>query len=298
MNEFENKLIISVAEYKNGLFPQIPNLKKRGSAFILTNGLYDDIKVDEHTTAKEIRQGKYSQLVEISTLPYTKELRFNSQSKEIAYSFDVYVKAVIQVYNPITFYENRNLDVDSYFDNLFSLDVRKITQKYSILDYTGMDDELTQKLSSYNSIDDTIGFSYRISVVDAVPGTKAQEYVEKYGKQQLDASLREKTKEFAKSLTTVYEEAIMEDVIDGKLSQSEAILKIEEYKQLSYDNQMKCLEELREKGFITNSEVRDYVVPVLEKIKIEKGLPQKSAMDEWDETDKNNIDLFYTEENE
>lgn len=293
MNEFVNKLIIKEEEYECGFFPQIPNYKKRGSAFILTGGDNDDILVDEHTTTKQIRQGRYRKLIEISTLPYTKELRFNSVSKEMAYSFDVYVKAVIQVYDPIIFYENRNLDVDSHFDNLFSLDVKKITQKYGVLNYNGMDEELKDKLSTYDSLDTTIGFSYRISVVDAVPGEKAQQYVERYGKQQIEDELRKYTQTLINSLATTYEEAIQQEVIAGNLSQMEAILKIDEYRQASYNNQIKKYEELLEKGVLTNEEMRRYVVSALGTL---KGDPRNLIEDDAGEPDKreeSGMDFFY-----
>ncbi len=293
MNEFVNKLIIKEEEYECGFFPQIPNYKKRGSAFILTGGDNDDILVDEHTTTKQIRQGRYRKLIEISTLPYTKELRFNSVGKEMAYSFDVYVKAVIQVYDPIIFYENRNLDVDSYFDNLFSLDVKKITQKYGVLNYNGMDEELKDKLSTYDSLDTTIGFSYRISVVDAVPGEKAQQYVERYGKQQIEDELRKYTQTLINSLVTTYEEAIQQEVIAGNLSQMEAILKIDEYRQASYNNQIKKYEELLEKGVLTNEEMRRYVVSALGTL---KGDPRNLIEDDAGEPDKreeSGMDFFY-----
>lgn len=293
MNEFVNKLIIKEEEYECGFFPQIPNYKKRGSAFILTGGDNDDILVDEHTTTKQIRQGRYRKLIEISTLPYTKELRFNSVSKEMAYSFDVYVKAVIQVYDPIIFYENRNLDVDSYFDNLFSLDVKKITQKYGVLNYNGMDEELKDKLSTYDSLDTTIGFGYRISVVDAVPGEKAQQYVERYGKQQIEDELRKYTQTLINSLATTYEEAIQQEVIAGNLSQMEAILKIDEYRQASYNNQIKKYEELLEKGVLTNEEMRRYVVSALGTL---KGDPRNLIEDDAGEPDKreeSGMDFFY-----
>lgn len=298
MNEFENKLIKKEEPYQNGFFPQIPNYRKRGSAFILTNGCNDDIIVDDTTTAKQIRQGKYSLLVEISTLPYTKEIRFTSPSKETDYSFDVYVKAVIQVNDPLLFYENKNLDVDAYFDNLFSLDVRRITRKYSILDYGGMDDELTRKLSSYDTIDEPTGFSYRISVVAATPGAKAQEYVHQFGKQQLDAELKRSARELISSFTGSYEEAIMTEVAEGKLSEAEAILKIQEYGESSFENHVSRLDELREKGFITDKDARTLVTPALKNLGVNLQLKQTEGHAEQSKLEDSGMDGFYTEEEE
>lgn len=259
MNEFVNELIIKEEEYENGFFPKIPNFRKRGSAFILINGYDDNILVDEHTTPKQIRKGRYTELVEISVAPYIKEIRFHSPSKEPAYSFDVYVKAVIQVINPLHFYDNKNLDVDAYFNNLFALDVKKITTGYSILDYRGMDEELTKRLSLYNNVDEVTGFSYKISIVDAVPGIQAQEYVQRSGKLQLDAEMKQKARELSGNFTVIYEEAIMTEVAEGKLSETEAILKIREYKDANLQTQYQRMIEYRDKGLITDKDASDFI---------------------------------------
>lgn len=295
MTEFENRLIIKEEDYKSGLFPVIPKFDKRGSAFILTGGGCEDIVVDKHTTTKEIRQGKYTKLVEISTLPYLREIRFNSPSKENAFSFDVYVKAVIQVEDPILFYQNKNLDVDAYFDNQFSLDVRKITKGYSILEYDGMDEELTQKLSSYDTVDEKTGFTYRISAVAASPGAQAWEYVQKFSKQQLDASLKNNARALSHSYSNNYEEAVMTEVVEGKISETEAILQINAYQNENFDNRMKYIEAMREKGFITDKDAKKYVAPALEEIAVKKHI---EGLAEQDGPKKYDLDKFYTEDEE
>ncbi len=296
MNEFQNKLIVKEETYQNGLFPKVPKVGKKGSAIILTGGCNNDIIVSEHTTTKEIRQGKYNQLVEISTLPYLKELRFHSPSRETHYSFDVYVKAVIQVNNPIVFYENRNIDVDAYFNNLFSLDVKKITGRYSILNYGGMDDELTQKLSSYNTIDESTGFRYQISVVDASPGEKAQEYVQKFGKQQLDAELKKNARTLAASFSKNYEDALMTEVAEGKMSEAEAIMKINEYNNLNFEGQVGRLNKLREDGLITDTEARTFVKPALKGFGAGEKMLQMNDNAEEKGSRGLDMDQFYTED--
>lgn len=295
MNEFENKLIIKEEAYQKSLFPTVPKFDKRGSVFILTEGICNDIAVNEHTTTKEIRQGKYTKLVEISILPYMKEIRFCSPSKENAYSFDIYVKAVIQVIDPILFYQNKNIDVDAYFDNLFSLDVRKITKCYSILDYDGMDEELTKKLSSHDTIDEPTGFSYRISVVDATPGEKAQHYVQQYSQQLLDAGLKENARKLTDSYTTQYKEAIRTEIAEGKISEADGILKIEEYNKMNYESKLKHIEELRKSGLLTDREARGFVAPALNQVGVlsqTENFPNQNRMKEID------VDSFYPEDEE
>lgn len=296
MNEFQNQLIIKDEAYENGLFAKIPNYKKHGAAFILAGGSGNDIIVDDGTTAKEIRKGRYTRLIEISTLPYMKEIRFNAPSKENAYSFDVYVKAVIQVVDPIAFYENRNIDVDGYFNNLFSLDVKKVTRKYSILNYENMDEELTNKLSAYNTVDRSIGFSYQVSVVSAEVGEKAREYVAKQSKQQLDALLKQQVRELASSYSDSYEEAIRTEVAEGKITESEAILKIQEYNRNKAQETMNYIRELRDNDLITGTAARNYTMGGLQLV-VGKNLSiqQKEDM-KPEELDTSGMKGFYSED--
>lgn len=274
MDQFQNKLIVKEEAYENGFFPKVPNAGKRGAAFILSGGCNNDIVVNERTTSKQIRQGKYTQLIEVSTVPYLKEIRFHSPSRETHYFFDVYVKAVIQVNDPLVFYENKNIDVDAYFENLFSLDVRKITRSYSILDFEGMDEELTNKLSSYNTVDESTGFKYQISAVDATPGENAQEYVQKYGKQMLDAEIKKKARKLADIYTCSFEDAVKTEVAEGKLTELEAIRKIQEYNNLNFEEQIRRLDEMREKDLITGSEARKLAIPVLGSMETTKAIGQ------------------------
>lgn len=295
MNEFKNKLIIKEEPYKWSFLDPIPEFGKHGSAIILSGGLKDDIIVDEHTTSKEIRQSKYTKKIEVSTLPYINELHFSSPSKESAFSFDIYVKAVIQVNDPILFYQNKNIDVDAYFEKLFSLDVKKITKCYSILDYNGMDEELTNKLSSFNEIDQATGFTYQVSAVDASPGQEAKQYVYQYSKQQLDAGLKQNARSLSGSYSMMYEDAIRTEVAEGKLTEAEAIKKIEEDRTNKFQNQLKQLEELREKGFLTDRDAKNLIAPALEgigvKISTEKSL-------DYDKPKNIEIDNFYNEDDE
>lgn len=294
INEFQNKLIVKDEPYQCGLFPQVPNYRKDGAAFILTDGCNDDLYITEHTTTKEIRQGRYTHLAEISTRPYLTEVRFKANAKEQAYTFDVYVKAVIQVVDPITFYRNRNIDVKAYFDKLFSIDVKQITRRYSILNYDGLDRELTQKLSAYNNIDTDTGFSYQVSVVDAEPGEEAREYVSRASNQQLEASLRNQAGLLAKALSSNYSEALMMEVAEGKLTLQEAILKAEQHEDSQFDKALDKAVKLMDKGLVSEMQAQNIVLTDNSILKSnlqrvtegeEKTLPEDNGLDQFYEGD-------------
>lgn len=290
MNEFINKLILKEEEYKNGWFAKVPPHNKRNSAFILTGGIKDDIEVVDTTTAQEIRLGKYTRLVEISTAAYVKEIKFNTLSRESAFSFDIYIKAVIQVKDPIAFYHYKNLDVDEYFKNMFFMDVNKITKAYSILQYNGLDEELIRKLSNYDNVEADTGFGYRISAVWAKPGEQATTYVTEQSKQIVEAELKNRAKEFVSVYKQDYEDAIWTQVAEGKLSQLEAHEKIQEWNMKSYENQMKITKELLENNIITNREARESGRAVIHSLAYKTNMKQITEQDTQKDVD---LDKFF-----
>lgn len=292
MNEFINKLILKEEDYKNGLFAKVPPHNKHNSAFVLTGGVKDDILVVDNTTSQEIREGKYTKLIEISTAAYVKEIKFSAMSKESAFSFDIYVKAVIQVKDPIAFYHYKNLDVDEYFKNMFFMDVNKITKGYSILEYNGLDEVLIRQLSNYDNVEADTGFGYRISAVWAKPDGKAAAYVEKQSKQIIEASLKNNAREFISVYKDDYENAIWMQVAEGKLSQIEALEKIQEWNMKSFENQMKITNELLKNDIITNKDARESGKAVL------KALGYRNETKKITEQSEDEIDLdkFFNED--
>ena len=290
MKKFENGLIVREEKFECGLFPKVPKISKDNSVLILTGGIADDIIVRRNTTPKELRDGKYTKLVEVSTDSYIKEIKFCSMSKEMAYSFDVYVKAVIQVKDCLRFYRNRNIDVDAYFNNLFSMDVKKITKKYSILGFDGMDEELVSTLAAYNTTDEATGLGYQISAVYAEPGEKSQEYVQKYGQQLLNNGLKESAQKLAEGYDLSYGSAIKSAVLRGEMTELEAIERAEQHTYESIEKRMAMCQEMKGIGALTDAEVvqigRSYI-PMMQ---------NNGARIESPKTDKNNYDKYYDEE--
>lgn len=256
MNEFENKLIKEEA-YDNGFFPRIPAHNKRGSAFILANGCEDNIIVDDKLTIRQIRRGKYSLLVEISILPYVKEICISSPSRDAAYPFDVNVKAVIQVDDPLVFYENKNIDVDAYFDNILLSDVRRVTSDYSILNYRGMDDALVQQFSASEIVDREMGFSYKISSIMAQTGEQSKEYIKRYGKQRLDAELKEAARNQKNRYSFDLEDILLTQVAEGEKSELEARMEYVKIKDEERNRNIEYYEKVRDKGLMTEKDVRE-----------------------------------------
>ena len=256
MNEFKNKFIRRDVPYKYGFFPQIPSSSKKDSVFILADGCEEDIIVKDTTTVRQIRKGKYSRLIEVVTMPYMQELNITSPSREATISFDVYVKVIIQVDKPLEFWKNSNIDIDQYIKNTLYRDVKRITGKYSVLDYGELDDKLAE-LSLCETKDETMGIGYRISAIIAQPGEQALEYVKRYEKQRLEADLNESARNQGSRYMLGMEEALRAEVASGNITEREALETFERYQHNRRAEKLDYYKELRKEGFITDKDVRD-----------------------------------------
>lgn len=244
-------------EYKNGLFPQIPNYHKQDSWFLLTEGGTDDIIVDDRTTVKEIRRGQFKRLVEVSRNRIAFSHTFNSNCKETSYTFKVTVKATVFVNDPKKFCENvRNISVRDFLNNQFSLDVKAITRNYSILNYNGIDEDLTRVLTSSVVSDDTSGLSYQITTVMTEPNDDAMKIL----KNRDDMAIKHAMTEVAGKIATInkrktYADAIWEEAAKGSISDVEAVRLIEEYDRQTDNEKLSMLLKLRDEGIITDTDI-------------------------------------------
>lgn len=244
-------------EYKCGMFPQIPNYHKRDSWFLLTEGVMDDIVVDEHTTVKAIRRGQYNRLVEISRNTLAFAHAFNSNCRETSYTFKVTVKANVYVNDPIRFCANvRNISVRDFLNNQFSLDVKGVTRKYSILNYNGIDEELTRVLTATTVSDDTSGLSYQITTVMTEPNDEAMKIL----KNRDDMAIKHEMTSVAGKIAGLnkaktYADAIWEEAAKGSISDVEAIQRIEEYERKGANEKLAMLLKLRDEGMISDTDI-------------------------------------------
>lgn len=244
-------------EYKCGMFPRIPNYRKSDSWFLLTDGEMDDIIVDDHTTIKAIRRGQYRRLVEISRSPQVVVHMFNSTCQETSYSFKVTVKANVYVNDPVKFYANiRNINVRDFFNNQFSLDVKEVTQKYSILSYSGIDNELISVLTDIKVIHDTSGLAYQITNVMTEPNDEAKMLLKERDDMTIKYKMTMAAWKIAKgNKKKTYADAIWEEAAKGHLTDVEAIQRIKEYDRKNQQEKLEMLLKLRDEGMISDADI-------------------------------------------
>ena len=133
--------------------------------------------------------------------------------------------------------------------------------------------------------------------MDAEPGVEAIEYVKRNDKQNLDAELKKKARDLVKDVATDYENAVRTEVIEGKLSEKEAILEINRFRNADFEERLNKVTDLRERRLISEEDARD----MIKKIQIVDNQEnlieerQNGAID-TDTQDDNVLDELYDEE--
>ncbi len=256
MSTFENNFILKEKPYKYLLVPRIPDFRVDSVAVILT-GAGKSIVVDGRTTCRQIREGGYTHLVEISTKSYGHDICLNTSARERAYKFDVYIRVDIHVSNALDFYRNKGTDVNTYIQNQLYLDVNKITENYSILDYKGMDDELAKKLLDETITD--IGIAYKVSAIRVEPNAEAKEVIKQDSRQQINAALQKRAIELIGQIPLDYNKAVIAGVIGGDPSLEQGIKKIEEHQDGRFEKEVQKTDDLVRRGYMTESQAGEHI---------------------------------------
>ncbi|MCL2188894.1 MAG: hypothetical protein FWC16_08235 [Defluviitaleaceae bacterium] len=288
--------ILSDEVYNNGLFPQVPKYNKKDSWFILTGGTGSDIIVDDRTTVRQIRQGRYKRLVEISQKSYSYIHTFNAPCKETSYTFKVTVKANVLIDDPLDFWGNsRNINAQDFFNNQFSLDVRRIARNYSILDYGAIDDDLLDTLPRTKVLDSASGLAYQIQTVETTPNEAALKVLEQKEKVGIENYLKKQemvgiadidafsSKLAMQNSGISYEEAIWGEVATGKYSRVHAIEKIDAYKNQSRQGKLQSMLELRKEGIVTDEDIEQYKAALLPELGVTAASPVKAITQQKDD---------------
>lgn len=279
--------------YKGGMFPKIPNYHKRDSWFLLTDGVMDDIIVDDRTTVKAIRRGQYSRLVEISRNTLVFSHTFNSNCRETSYTFKVTVKANVYVNDPIKFCANvRNISVQDFLNNQFSLDVKGVTRKYSILNYSGIDEELTRVLTATAVSDDTSGLSYQITTVMTEPNDEAMKILHNRDEMIIKHEMTTAAGKIAeRNKTKTFADAIWEEAAKGAITDVEAIQRIEQYEREGANDQLARLLKLRDEGLISDADISSHSIALMPSLQA-----QSTTVKQLDQRDTSSVDALFDEE--
>jgi len=235
--------IIREEAYPNGLFPNIPYVKN-GVAIVLTNGKKPPVLVDGLVSVRQIRNGKYSSLVEISTIFHNIDLNFSVLSKNEPYRFDVIVKVNVRVTDPIAFLNSQINDVPEVLTQHFSPIIRRLLKQADILEYGSLDEAVLQKLVDSNNFNDRSGLDFIVKDVEVQPDVQAMEYVRQLTDHDLNTRIeRQKADIIAESFSI--KEKMKSEIVSQQIDNMREIINF--------------VEELRGKGILSDAEAAENV---------------------------------------
>jgi len=235
--------IIREEAYSNGLFPSIPYVRN-GVAIVLTNGKKPPVLVDSRISVRQIRSGRFTSLVEISTIMHSFDLNFSVLSKNEPYRFDVMVKVNVRITDPITFLDSQIDDVPEALIQHFSPLIRRILKQADILDYAALDEAVMQKLSESDGFFSRCGMEFSVRDAEVQPDAPAMEYVRQITDHDLNTRIEQhKADKMAESFT------LKEKMKSGLVNQQ-----IDNMREI-----INFIDELRNKGILTDAEVAENV---------------------------------------
>ena len=133
-----------------------------------------------------------------------------------------------------------------------------ITRKYSILNYNGIDEELTRVLTASVVSDDTSGLTYQVITVMTEPNEEAMKILKNRDDMTIKHEMTMAAGEIAMHhKTKTYADAIWEQAAQGIITDVEAIRSIEEYEKQNDNEKFNMLLKLRDEGFITDADISD-----------------------------------------
>ncbi|OJV62990.1 MAG: hypothetical protein BGO41_09810 [Clostridiales bacterium 38-18] len=259
MESHNNIFINKILPFKNGLFVSKPNIEKGNLIFLLVDGKNEDLLVNERTSIKQIRDGKYTKLIEIINYPITKEIKITAPAKENSYNFLITLNLTLEHTSPFLVLQNKTLIIEDFLHNQLSLEVRRITKMYSVLDFGMLGDQLTEKLMYPTQLEPDVGVKYRVSSVTANLSEEALKFLRKQDDIELGAEIRKKESSIGSSLITNFRTAIGAQIARGEISEEEAVYKIEEYESNHFHKDLDKYMKLVKGNIYTEAEVRDHI---------------------------------------
>ncbi len=259
MESHSNIFISKILPFKNGLFVNKPIIEKSNMIYLLVDGKREDIVITERTSIKQIRDGKYTKMVEVINYPITKEIKVIAPAKESSYNFLITLNLTLEHTAPYLVLQNKNLIVEDYLHNLLSLEVRKITKLYSVLDFGMLGDQLSEKMMYPTQLEPDVGVKYRISSVTANLSDEALKFLRKQNDIEIEAEIKKTASSIGGSLILDYRNAIGAQIARGEISEEVAVFKIEEYERKHFQEKLDKFMKLVKDNIYTEAEVREYL---------------------------------------
>lgn len=274
-----NKELMRIFDYKNGFFPIIPTPTKGVAILLQSSKSNRIIEMKSWVTPREISAGKYDKQIEITLSDRVYNISLKSMSIEKIYWFNVDIKVKIRIINPLEYYESNVNNLSEYLSDHLEKRIKNQTKFIPILEYDKVDDDIYDELSKNDCTLDFI--QYKILNVKCSPCEKALGYIEdiqtheikvlsEKNKNQIVAEIEKDKNKLAGEIANAnIPSIIFSQVVEGKISQEEAIIKIKKLEKEKMNDtidsikaRIKFVRDLNEEGVITDKQTDDMLKTV------------------------------------
>lgn len=256
--------IISEAEYKNDLFVKIP-VPCEGEVILLTgeSGLLEiDTRSYKRISTRQIRTGKYNRQIRIDMTAHEISFSFSGTSSNNVNTFDFVISAMCKVKNAAVIYKTGIKDICSIVRPIVENEIKKIAICYEPADISYLRSKLTD--SCFNNIVVHDGIEVLNINVNVDVDDEYKKFLKNLKNIDDNSELKKKEIELSQDLAQkgVNEAvAIYADVVNGKISLSDAAKMLKQIDNASFDENLRRLNivkdtlfDLVEKGILTEEQ--------------------------------------------
>ena len=253
--------ILSDEPLKMGRFSTIPAYSSESEFVVLAKGISSDIAINTHTTSKDVRKGKFSRVIRISKGALSHQLTLKSPCREITYQFLITITSDVRVSDPIK-YCNSRLTTGSrnFIEGALLNQIQETTMNYSMFEYGDMQSELTRTFLTKEYEDKTEGLIYEIVSLKAQPDTDMANSIRERDNMYRSMEIKRMAAQIADEIKyKSYEDVIMEEIAQNKISHEEGLNKINAFQNSDFNSKLLLYQQLHKEGSFSDSEYQNAV---------------------------------------
>ena len=257
--------IIKTEEFKSHPFSTFPQFNLDYEYVLLTDGESSSISVDNHTTSKMVRKGRFTKVVRITKAPIQFQLSFKSPTKETTYQFQITITAEVKITNPVQYYSSIGLsNISGFLESRVFNKIRRLTTRYTMFQLLELEEELDNILLNQQYENESSGLVYEIVKFFLEPASDTAETLREVDNMYKASSITGTAQKLSEGmLHKSFENVIMEEVAKNKITQEQAIMKIEEYRRSGFAEKLSLLKQLYENNILTDSDYKSEVHKVI-----------------------------------
>lgn len=279
--------LLSDEPFKMGRFSTTPAYSSESEFVVLAKGITSDIAINTHTTSKDVRKGKYSRVIRISKCALSHQLTLKSPCRESTYQFLITITSDVRVTDPIKYYNSRlTTGSRNFIEGALLNQIQEITMNYSMFEYGDMRSELTRTFLTKVYEDKTEGLTFEIVSLKAQPDTDMANSIRERDNMYRSMEIKRMAAQIANEIKyKSYEDVIMEEIAQNKISHEDGIHKINAFRNSDFSSKLALYQQLHKEGALSDNDYQNAIygmmnIPAPQKESNELPAAQNNLLDE------------------